>query len=124
LLARLIFCEAGLEPFMGMLGVGNVVTNRMDDKGYSLEQVIFSPGQFDGIYTPQFNMVNVDCIRAAELILKGYRFLPKQIIYYSNECLATDTTHQNTVEPHRYIDIGNHTFYWNPKDIRCTNSTP
>lgn len=128
-LAPLLFSECGYEPFEGVIAVGNVVTYRAEVKNRSIKSVILSPGQFDGIHTKNFidfyknsgkyhvEKAKKRCIELAKLILKGYRVIPKGIYYYSNECTATDNTHQMYVEPHRYITINNHSFYWNPKLI-------
>ncbi len=48
LLAALIFCEAGNQPYAGKVAVGAVVLNRMESGRYpnSLESVIYQRGQF------------------------------------------------------------------------------
>lgn len=48
LLAALIQCEAGGEPYIGQVAVGNVVMNRMEDMRHpsTVSDVIYEPGQF------------------------------------------------------------------------------
>lgn len=48
LLAALIFCEAGNQPYEGQVAVGAVVLNRVRSAGYpdSIPEVIYQPGQF------------------------------------------------------------------------------
>lgn len=49
LLARLVFAEAGGEPFLGQVAVGAVVCNRLRHPEFpkSLAAVIFQAGQFE-----------------------------------------------------------------------------
>lgn len=48
LLAALIFCEAGNQPYKGQVAVGAVVLNRIKSKTYpdSMKEVIYQHGQF------------------------------------------------------------------------------
>lgn len=48
LLAAIIYCEAGAEPYEGQLAVGAVVVNRVQSKAYpnSISEVIYQKGQF------------------------------------------------------------------------------
>lgn len=48
LLAAIIFCEAGNQPYEGQVAVGAVVINRVNSGAYpnSIEEVIYQPGQF------------------------------------------------------------------------------
>ncbi|MCI8292488.1 MAG: cell wall hydrolase [Hespellia sp.] len=48
LLAALIFCEAGNQPYEGQVAVGAVVLNRVNSGTYpnSIPEVIYQPGQF------------------------------------------------------------------------------
>lgn len=48
LLAALIFCEAGNQPYEGQVAVGAVVMNRVRSGAYpnSISSVIYQPGQF------------------------------------------------------------------------------
>lgn len=48
LLAALIFCEAGNQPYEGQVAVGAVVMNRVNSGAYpgTIREVIYQPGQF------------------------------------------------------------------------------
>ena len=48
LLASLIYCEAGNQPYEGQVAVGAVVMNRVRSGSYpgSVSEVIYQPGQF------------------------------------------------------------------------------
>ena len=48
LLASLIFCEAGNQPYEGQVAVGAVVMNRIKSSSYpdTMEEVIYQSGQF------------------------------------------------------------------------------
>ena len=48
LLAALIFCEVGNQPYKGQVAVGAVVLNRIKSKTYpdSMKEVIYQRGQF------------------------------------------------------------------------------
>lgn len=86
LMASIIFCEAGAEPYAGKLAVGIVVKNRMESSAYpdTLSEVIYQPYQFTparsgalskalarydaGGFTSQNEK---DCIKAAKAALSG-----------------------------------------------------
>ena len=76
-LSRVIAAEARTQPLSGMVGVGNVVLNRLNDPsgcfGKSVAEVIFQYGQFDvvrsgAIYEDPGEAATV----AAKLCLEGY----------------------------------------------------
>lgn len=76
-LSRVISAEAGAEPLSGMIGVGNVVLNRVsDDSGAfedTIEDVIFQPGQFAVAETGAIYLEpNEEAVAAARLCLEGY----------------------------------------------------
>lgn len=72
LLAKLIYSEAGDEPNKGKLAVGEVVINRMNKLGKSLEDIIFEKNQFDGVKTHWFKEdPPIECINAATEVLNG-----------------------------------------------------
>lgn len=51
LLANIIYCEAGCEPYIGKVAVGNVVMNRVksDRQPDTIEGVIYAKGQFSPV---------------------------------------------------------------------------
>ncbi len=78
LLANLIYCEAGGEPYEGKL-VGSVVINRVLSSKFpdSILGVIYQKGQFSPVASGRLdlalssNMANEDCYRAAEEAMAG-----------------------------------------------------
>lgn len=51
LLANIIYCEAGCEPYIGKVAVGNVVMNRVrsDHQPDTISEVIYAKGQFSPV---------------------------------------------------------------------------
>lgn len=51
LLANIIYCEAGCEPYVGKVAVGNVVMNRVksDHQPDTISEVIYAKGQFSPV---------------------------------------------------------------------------
>ena len=51
LLANIIYCEAGCEPYIGKVAVGNVVMNRVksDRQPDTIKGVIYAKGQFSPV---------------------------------------------------------------------------
>lgn len=106
LLAALIHCEAGGEPYEGQVAVGAVVMNRVRSPAYpdSIHGVIYASGQFTPAMSGKVNRVYESgriyesCIRAAEEALSGV----------SN---VGDLTHFRRVNGRDGLVIGNHVFY-------------
>lgn len=79
LLANLIYCEAGGEPYAGKLGVGSVVINRVLSSKFpdSIVGVIYQSGQFSPVASGRLelalasNKANDECYRAAEEAMSG-----------------------------------------------------
>lgn len=78
LLAALIQCEAGNEPYEGQLAVGAVVMNRVRSGGYpgSIYGVIYQPGQFPpatngSVASIAANGPKASCIQAAQEAING-----------------------------------------------------
>ncbi|MCR5676019.1 MAG: cell wall hydrolase [Lachnospiraceae bacterium] len=80
LLANIIFCEAGAEPYDGKLAVGAVVINRVRSGVYpdTVVGVIYQAHQFEPVATGRLalalaeNRANADCYRAADEAMSGY----------------------------------------------------
>lgn len=106
LLAALIHCEAGGEPYEGQVAVGAVVMNRVRSSAYpdTIHGVIYASGQFTPAMSGKLNRVYESgkiyesCIRAAEEALSGV----------SN---VGDLTHFRRVNGREGLVIGNHVFY-------------
>lgn len=106
LLAALIQCEAGNQPYEGQLAVGAVVMNRVRNSAYpsTIHGVIYASGQFtpassgrlDRLYSS--GEVKSSCIQAAKEALSGV----------SN---VSDFTHFRRDDGRKGIVIGNHVFY-------------
>ena len=56
LMAAVIYCEAGAEPYEGQLAVGNVVMNRLKSSKYpnTIKEVIYQPYQFSVVNSQKF----------------------------------------------------------------------
>lgn len=106
LLASIINAEAEGEPFEGKLGVGTVVLNR----GQDIRTVIFKRGQFDGV-NGRFYPTSAS-IRAAHLVLSGYRSFPPDVLYFANPKTSTDTAWLKKLK--LFKAINNHNFYVKP----------
>jgi len=59
LLASIIYCEAGNQPYEGQVAVGAVIMNRVKSGSYpnSIEEVIYQSGQFGPAATEWLNRV-------------------------------------------------------------------
>ena len=79
LLAALIFCEAGNQPYKGQVAVGAVVMNRIASSKYpnNIDAVIYQKGQFGPARNGKLNSVlssgryTESCLKAAEDALNG-----------------------------------------------------
>ena len=79
LLANLIYCEAGGEPYEGKLAVGAVVINRMLSSVYpdTIVGVIYQKNQFSPVLSGRLelalasNKATADCYRAADEAMAG-----------------------------------------------------
>lgn len=107
LLAALIECEAGGEPYEGKLAVGSVVLNRVASSHFpnSVVGVIYQSGQFSPVASGRFATVlargaDASSTQAAqEVMVIGGRITVKCLYFRRN-----NGTIQGTV-------IGNHVFY-------------
>lgn len=105
LLAALIECEAGGEPYEGKLAVGSVVLNRVASSHFpnTVVGVIYQSGQFSPVASGRFATVlsrgaNASCTQAAQEVLNG-KITIKALYFRRNNGII-----QGTV-------IGNHVFY-------------
>ena len=79
LLAALIYCEAGNQPYKGQVAVGAVVMNRIRSSKYpnSMREVIYQRGQFGPAITGWLDRVLAEdniperCYKAAKAALNG-----------------------------------------------------
>lgn len=109
-LSHVIYSEAGNQPLDGMIGVGNVVLNRMNDTSGAFQDtiqgVIFQYGQFDVVPTGAIYMTpNDDSVVAAKLCLEGYNTVGDSKWFlnprYSNTSwFDIHTTYEITIADH------------------------
>ncbi len=113
-LSRIINAEAGGEPFLGKIAVGNVVMNRVVHPAYpdTIYGVIF-----DRKYGVQFTPAatgtvhrspNADSVRAAKICLEGYS-LSDDMLFFLNPRIATSLWITRARTP--VMSVGNHDFY-------------
>lgn len=107
LLANLIYCEAGGEPYAGKLAVGSVVMNRVLSSVYpdTVVGVIYQKRQFSPVASGRLELAlaadkaTPDCYKAADEAMAG--------ITNVGSCLFFRTP----VEGLSGINIGGHVFY-------------
>ena len=78
MLAAIIECEAGNQPYEGKLAVGSVVINRVNSPRFanSISGVLYAPGQFTPVASGRFTIVlargaSAVCVQAAQEVLNG-----------------------------------------------------
>ncbi len=79
LLAAIIFCEAGNQPYKGQVAVGAVILNRVQSSSYpnTIEAVIYQKGQFGPARTGKLDRVRNSkgytstALKAAKAALNG-----------------------------------------------------
>ena len=106
LLACLIYCEAGAEPYEGKLAVGSVVMNRCMSGAFpdTIVGVIYQSGQFAPVASGRLAErlmlgANDDCYRAADAVMSGTNNI--------GDCLFFRTV----IDGIEGTIIGNHIFY-------------
>ena len=94
-LSRIIYSEAGVEPFRGQIAVGNVVLNRVRSEQFpdTIYEVIFDRN-YGVQFTPTANGTiycepDEEAIIAAKLCLEGYT-LSEGILYFLNPGLSSN----------------------------------
>ena len=90
LLAAIIWCEAGNQPYDGMVAVGQVVMNRVKSGSFpnTIAEVLNQPGQFtpssSGTLQAALNAgVNSTCYSAAQDALNGSAPVPGYPLYFN-----------------------------------------
>lgn len=107
LLANIIYCEAGSEPYAGKLAVGAVVINRVLSSKYpdTVVGVIYQKSQFSPVASGRYELAlavdkaNADCYKAAEEAMSG--------VTNVGSCLYFRTP----IDGLTGIAIGGHIFY-------------
>ena len=106
ILAALIQCEAGGEPYEGQVAVGSVVMNRVRSGGYpnSITEVIYASGQFVPAAKGRMESliltgnIRSSCVQAAQEVING-------------RCNVGDALHFRRAGNREGLIIGNHVFY-------------
>ncbi len=110
-LSRVIFSESGTQPLEGMIGVGNVVLNRVDSPRFpdSVYEVIFQKNQFSVV---DCGMIYRDpderSIIAAKLCLEGADSVG-DCLYFINPSLCNGSWFRNNLTFRE--TIGEHDFF-------------
>lgn len=106
ILAALIQCEAGGEPYEGQVAVGAVVMNRVRNGGYpnTIPEVIYASGQFVPASKGRMESlilnknIKESCVQAAKEVING-------------ACNVGDALHFRRNNGRAGLVIGNHVFY-------------
>lgn len=106
ILAALIQCEAGGEPYEGQVAVGAVVMNRVRSGGYpnTITDVIYASGQFVPASKGKMESlilngnIKASCVQAANEVING-------------ACNVGDALHFRRNNGRAGLVIGNHVFY-------------
>ena len=113
-LSRIIYSEAGIEPFTGQIAVGNVVLNRVRSEQFpdTIYEVIFDRA-YGVQFTPTANGTiywepDEEAIIAAKLCLEGYT-LSDGILYFLNPALSSNFWVPNNRD--YVMTIAGHDFY-------------
>ncbi len=107
LLANLIYCEAGGEPYEGQVAVGAVVINRVLSSVFpnTLSGVIYQSGQFEPVSTGRLalalaeNRATASCYRAADEAMSGVTNVGTCVFF------------RTPIPGLEGINIGGHVFY-------------
>jgi len=107
LLANLIYCEAGGEPYAGKVAVGSVVINRVLSSVYpdTVVGVIYQKKQFSPVASGRLelalttNKANADCYKAADEAMSGVTNVGNCVYF------------RTPIEGLTGIQIGGHIFY-------------
>ncbi len=107
LLANLIYCEAGGEPYEGQVAVGAVVINRLLSNRYpdTIAGVIYARGQFSPVGSGRYaialaeNRATSSCYQAADAAMSGVTNVGTCVYF------------RTPIEGLTGIQIGHHIFY-------------
>ena len=126
LLAAIIYCEAGNQPYYGQVAVGMVITNRMRSSAFpsKLKEVVYQSIQFsptfDGSLTTVLknqSKINVSCKKAAAEVLQKYKANQytievdgKGLNFKSYLFFMTKSAYQSLGFSVEYKQLGDHVF--------------
>lgn len=111
-LAKIIYAEANDEPYTGLVAVGAVVLNRVEDPYFpnSIYDVIFQPSQFTPVKTGRIYeiMPDAEAYQAAEDALMGVNPV-EGALFFNNPKTSKYSSFFNSRQV--VAIIGNHRFY-------------
>lgn len=89
IMAAIIYCEAGAEPYQGQLAVGSVIMNRIHSSGFpdTLLGVLYQKSQFTPVMSGRFAVVLANrlatdsCYQAASEVLNGTNVVPDCLFF-------------------------------------------
>lgn len=110
LLAKIIYLEAGYEPFEGQVAVGNVILNRVASSQFpnTIREVIYHPGQFSPVSSGEFETAvpSDTAYRAALEALSGTNYAGDALYFFNPRV----TKHTFFTSKEVVVEIGNHRF--------------
>lgn len=109
MLATIIYCEAGNQPYEGKVAVGNVVLNRVNNGRFpgTINEVLRAPWQFSPVGSGKYDrvlgsgQVPASCYQAAQDAMSGVCYVGN-CLYFKNPRIAG---------AHAGIIIGDHVFW-------------
>ncbi len=110
-LSHVIFAEAGNQSMEGMIGVGNVVLNRVASSRFpdTIQEVVNQPGQFDVVtYGTISADPSDDAIEAAKQCLNGVNTVGESL-FFINPSICDASWFNTNFTP--LVTIGDHVFY-------------
>lgn len=89
IMAAIIYCEAGAEPYQGQLAVGSVIMNRIRSSAFpnTLTGVLYQKSQFTPVMSGRFAVVLANglatdsCYQAAQAVLSGTNVVPDCLFF-------------------------------------------
>lgn len=110
-LSHIVYSESNGQPFEGMIGVGNVVLNRVASSRFpnTVEDVVFQTGQFNPVDMGTIYLEpSEEAILAAKLAIEGVNTVGESL-YFVNPVAGDSRWFNASLTP--TITIADHAFY-------------
>ncbi len=110
-LSHIVYAESNTQPLEGMIGVGNVVLNRVTSTRFpnTIRDVVFQPGQFNPVDMGTIYLEpSQQAVLAAKLALEGVNTVGESLYFVNPAIGATGWFNQNLTLT---IVIADHAFY-------------
>lgn len=114
-LSHIIFAESGNQPLTGMIGVGNVILNRVASASFpnTIQSVVFDTRGGTVQFSPVgagtiYNTPSDGAVLAAKLCLEGVNTVGASL-YFINPAACNGSWFESALT--RVITIGDHVFY-------------